>query len=423
VAVLTGPSVPPADAAAATALVGQLSSPDYRAREKAGRALVELGDRGLPALRAALKTAADPEAQRRLEVLVRRVNSERLGRPRLVTLRLKDKTAKEAVAELARQAGYTLNFQANPEKARYSFDLVGVPFWEALDKVCDAAGLTAYAQNDDGAISLSSNDAVNPYTCYSGPFKLVATNINTGRNLQIGGLQRAFPLPRQPEYLGISFSLFSEPKAPIVGIGQPLVLAATDDTGTSLLSSPEPDPNQRESQYAPQPYQYRSYNQSVGVGLVRPNPKSTTVKELRGTVAVLVLAEVRPELTVENLLSVKKQTFRGQSIDLDVVATDYQNDSLTLDLAVRRRHGNPDDYNWINLLTQRLEVADAAGQRYQFNGTNEQSVGTNTATLKLVFGAHTNNGKKAGKPTRLQYVEWVTATKAVTFAFKDIPLP
>ena len=57
---------PPAPSEVST-LVAQLGSDDYRAREQAGKALLAMGDRALPALRDALKTVADPEAHRRAE--------------------------------------------------------------------------------------------------------------------------------------------------------------------------------------------------------------------------------------------------------------------------------------------------------------------------------------------------------------------
>src|SRR5262249_9773567 len=157
----------------------------------------------------------------------------------------------------------------------------------------------------------------------------------------------------------------------------------------------------------------RSFNQGLSVGLCRPNPKSTTVKELAGKVTVIVLAEVRPELTIENLLDVKKKTFTGRTLDIEVISSDFQNDVLNLELMLKRRSGDPEDYNWINFATQRLEVTDAKGEKLQFNGVNEQTVGTNSVTIKAMFSANLGS-KKAGRPTRLRYLEWVTVSKEVS---------
>ncbi len=410
----------PADAALIQSLIADLASTDFRTRERSGKTLAAHGDRILPQLRDALKTVTDAEARRRLEVIVEKITTNRLVTARRVTLRVQDKSAKDIVAELARQSGYTIQYNGN-DKLRYSFNLVDVPFWEGLDKLCDAAGLNLYMQNDDGTISLSQNDTVNPFVAYSGPFRIVATNINSGRNLQLSNLQRAVPLPRQAEYLGLSFGIYSEPKAPIIGVGQAIVTKAIDDTGNSLMT--DEDANQSQSFYPPQLYGYRSFNQGLSVGLYRPNPKSTVVKELAGKVTVVMLSEVRPEITIENILDVKKKTFPGRTLDLEVVSTDYQNDALTIEMTLKRRSGDADDYNWINWATQRLEVADAKGEKFQFNGVNEQVVGTNSVTIKAVFSPHTSGGKKAGKPARLRYLEWVTVSKDVTFVFKDIPMP
>src|SRR5205814_4606254 len=89
------PTVPGIDPAVAN-LVKDLGHPDYRTREKAGQALAAKGEKVLPDLRRALAEAADPEVSRRLGVLVRRLDHDRLVSPKRVTLALKGKTAKEA---------------------------------------------------------------------------------------------------------------------------------------------------------------------------------------------------------------------------------------------------------------------------------------------------------------------------------------
>ena len=63
-------------------LIADLGSDDYRAREKAGNDLAALGEKALPGMRAALLATESPEVQRRLSVLVRKMDNERLVSPR-----------------------------------------------------------------------------------------------------------------------------------------------------------------------------------------------------------------------------------------------------------------------------------------------------------------------------------------------------
>ena len=76
------PSTGTLDPKVVSPLVEQLASPDFRVREKAGRELLALGDRGLPALKAMLPIVADAEANRRLQVIVEKLDGNRLRNAR-----------------------------------------------------------------------------------------------------------------------------------------------------------------------------------------------------------------------------------------------------------------------------------------------------------------------------------------------------
>src|SRR5205085_2182171 len=156
--------------------------------------------------------------------------------------------------------------------------------------------------DDEAVLTVSDGDAYNPHVWYSGPFRFVATNIGTNRNLQLSGLPRKVAQPRQPEYLMLNFQVQSEPKNPIVSTLPPVLTKAVDDTGASLL--PPPD-EQNRSYYAP--YMFRGFNQYVGLNLVRGGRDAAAIKELRGKVTILLLADTRSEIVIDNVLGVKKK--------------------------------------------------------------------------------------------------------------------
>ena len=422
---LTAPAfAAPPDPAKVEALVAQLGSPDYRAREKAGRDLLALGDRALPSLKAALPTLADPEANRRLQVIVEQIDSARLRAPRRVTLKVTNKKPQDVLAEIAKQTGYTIRYDGGNDMpgTRLSFDFADVPFWEAIDRVCDAAGLTIGEQGDEAALVASFTDQYSPHVSYDGPFKVVATNFNSGRGLQLSGLSRRQPTPRQPEYLSLNLTVISEPKAPVVGIGTPTLTKAVDDRGVSLVPVGEAADAPHESFYLGGSPMFRSFNTNFGVGLVRTDRTAETVKEIRGKVPVQLLADTRPEIVVPELLKVKKQRFTGRSVELEVVSADFRNDLLTLEFQFRRRGGDPDDYTWLNTLAQRVEVLDAAGAKLRPNGVTNQTNGPGVCGMTVQFTVPGGTAK-VGKPATLQFVEWVTVTRDVNFVLKDVPLP
>jgi hypothetical protein len=108
--------------------------------------------------------------------------------------------------------------QQNKEEAKsaYSFDLTDVPFWQAVDVVCNAAGLDVNVNDDGGALQFSFSDCYNPVTAYAGPFRFVAQNVSTGKSLNLARLPRKELWAPAPEYLSLGIGLFAEPKAQVV---------------------------------------------------------------------------------------------------------------------------------------------------------------------------------------------------------------
>lgn len=404
------------------ALVARLGADDYRAREKAGRDIAALGDKALPVLVAALRDVDDPEAARRLEVIVEKLENARLVNPRRITASFKNSPGKAAFDELAKLSGYRLQTAGVGDTAKVTLDLTDAPFWEALDKLCDAAGVSANLQDEDGTLAVYGGDAVNPYVAYSGPFKIVATNINSNKGLQLSGLSRQNPVPRQPENLYLNLQIMSEPKAAMIGIGQAVVVKATDDTGASLLPPPQPvDPNNPPPSFYPPQIGYKSFNQNTAVNLFRTARAATAIKEMKVKVAVTLLAQARPDVAFENILKAKGKRLTGRAADVTIRDVSEANGMTLVGLTATNARGNPDDYAWTNSVHQRLELYDDRGQKFRSFGLTEQNVGPNVVTLGAQFGADPD--RKMGKPARLVVVDWVPLTREIEFTLKDVPLP
>src|SRR6185436_6236544 len=101
-----------------------------------------------PAMRGALLSTDSPEVQRRLSVLVRKMDTERLVAPKTVPMSLKDTTVKDALAELTKQTGYKIDFSGSHD-GRQDFKVEKTPFWVAIDKIAATAGCVVYADYDD----------------------------------------------------------------------------------------------------------------------------------------------------------------------------------------------------------------------------------------------------------------------------------
>lgn len=414
-------------------LVNALGSENYREREKAGQALEGKGEKALGDLRRALSTTDNPEVNRRLTMIVRRMDYDRLVSPKRVTMNLKDKTAKAAFEEIAKQTGYRIDFNNNggggiggQAEPKYSFEFDKAPFWQVVDKIAEQAGLGVYADYDDQIIRVNTyQDSHNPHTCYPGPFRFIATGINSSRNVQLSGISKRSFQQRSSESISFSFQIHSEPKNPILGTLPAEVTVATDELGGNLV--PPKDPNQFRNSYYNQ-NSYRGHNAYGNVNLLRASKDATTLKTIKGKMPIILLAGIVPEVVIADPVKTKAKTFRGRNVEVVFDSMTEAGGQYTATLTVKRldvQDPNNIDYNWSNTVWQKLELQDATGKKWNTYGPNQ--INNNGASVGLVVPFHKQNRRgeeeKLGPPVKLVINEWLQITNDVAFEFKDIPLP
>ncbi|MEX2174390.1 MAG: hypothetical protein WD872_08510 [Pirellulaceae bacterium] len=218
-------------------LVRQLDSNEQDKREAAEKALVELGADVLPLL---------PDVTDRTPAEV----SNRLGRVRSALMKLAiEATTKsalvtlagempvsQALAELTKQSGnalvdYRERFNQEPRDPTIKVELKGVPFWQALDTVLDAAELSLYNfDEEDGALAYTARgeEAVPRVgqAAYSGLFRLEPTRIDATRDLR----------NTSNRSLRLAIDVAWEPRIRPIVIEQPLdEVSATDEAGNAIL--------------------------------------------------------------------------------------------------------------------------------------------------------------------------------------------
>src|SRR5262245_13277410 len=151
--VQTGPAgAAPASPASPSAeqisqLVNRLSSSNFREREAASRELDALGATALEALKKAA-ASEDMEIASRAKSLADRItarieNEQRLA-PALVDLKFKDTPIEQAINELAKQSGSQITLGPDRSKLngrKVTLETGRVPFWVAMEKLCEAAQL------------------------------------------------------------------------------------------------------------------------------------------------------------------------------------------------------------------------------------------------------------------------------------------
>src|SRR4051812_38975969 len=84
-------------------LIEQLGDANFRNRESASKAIEARGIAILPQLRTAAEATPSPEARRRLQALLVQMERTAALEPKWVTLKCKEKSVADVVAELTKQ--------------------------------------------------------------------------------------------------------------------------------------------------------------------------------------------------------------------------------------------------------------------------------------------------------------------------------
>jgi hypothetical protein len=417
----------PAGTASAAApvdkLIEQLGSPDFKLREAAGKALSTFGSEALPAMKKAANHP-DAEVRQRLTTLINDIERTALLSPKRVSVKFDGVPLKDAVAELAKTSGYRIELQnGGGPQPLVSLSASDAPFWEVFDRLSTQGGLVLQQHYDasQGLVLYSQNSVV-PFVDYRGPFRLSASGFHYNKSLTFATLPRnAVGGGQRSESLSFAFNVVAEPKLPLLGLGQPKLTAAVDDQDQSLV--PLTFGRTSESFHNGYYYGYRTTMLQTQVQLAGPAVNARTVRLLRGTLPVTILAEQRPEIVIENVLKVKNKKFEAKDVRLEIEEVKEMPGKTVNVVLTARRAGkdNQYDYTWTNSLQQRVELTDDKGVKYTTNGFNWSNGTPTSAQGTFIFSEP--SGTKIGKPARLTYYGWVTVQHQVEFEFHDLPLP
>jgi hypothetical protein len=442
--VFIGQSVaaPPVPAKAAPApasptfdrLIEQLGDADYRKRDEATRLLEAEGVKVVPALKKALGHP-DAEVRRRAYHLIPQLETAAFVAPRRVTLQMRNKPLRAIFDEITKQTGYKIEFWTAPNNTQqtYSCDFKDTVFWQALDRLSRDANLVLQHNYGDERIVLQSQGGYTPHVQHAGAFRFVPTGFQMVRNVDFG-LVGAGSSPQRNENLTLTFLVFSEPRIPLLGMGEVRLTAAYDNDKNSMLVPLNNNPNEGGmflpgggfgggrfiSRYG---NGNRSYMQQSQFQLHRPSERATRVKVIRGVIPVTLLIEQKPVVVADNILKAKgkKNSVGATTFHFeDVTAQANKQYQIKLHVTEDNKE-NPNDWTWMQTLFQRIELQDAKGNKFQVYGTHWNNSSPNNVQVTLTYGAPPNI--KTGPPSKFIFQEWKTLQHLVHFEFKDLPLP
>jgi WD40 repeat protein/tRNA A-37 threonylcarbamoyl transferase component Bud32 len=338
----------------------QLADNDAKTRTEAARALEEAGPPALKLLDEAAGHADAAVRERVSQVRDRIAVAEALS-PRRFSLKLKDVPVADAIKALADKAGVRLNYirplsVADPPKP-VSLDLDGVPFLEALDRLCRAAGLSQFSSRPDVWTLRPGTPVPRELLAYAGPLRLQATSVEFQRLLGLQGKQ-------QPsERLWLRLLQKSETRGAVLSQGRPRVVEARDDARRSLLLDPAGAAKPARDLFNPIGYNLSS----LTVMLQAPPVRGGILKHLKLALPVEVRARPQDVLTVTDFANAGGKTFFGdEGIRLKVQAVNmFGPNSAMIQFAVTAPEGRSLDPNGLG-----LRLTDAKGGEHPATSFN-----------------------------------------------------
>jgi hypothetical protein len=408
--------------------IEQLSSPNFRAREVAVKEIMKIGIPALPALVKA-KDRRDAEARRRIDEMIGVLERAAALAPKLITLKIDKKPVRDVLNEMAKQTGFKIptndaTFNGPQGKALHSFQFDKMPFWEALDRVCEKAGLIMQPNGGDNTLRVSFQDSYEPFKSYDGSFKVSATGFTYNRNSNFGELPKT---PYQPgdqsyESLQLSLQICVEPRVPILKVGMVRLSAAEDDNGTSMLA------NQSNYYDMWNRYYYggnnRTFIQNATANMAWPSKHSRTVKIIKGVVPVTLLSEQRNVVVTDAIMNSKEKKLKVGNVTFTIESITATNNNKQHEFRITYNEESNDnnyDYSRIQSLQQRLEIHDAKGQKIPAYFRSFSYMSPTSASFTLMTQPAANS--KVGPPAKLVFQQWIQMEHEVSFVFKDLPLP
>ena len=441
-------------------LVSQLGSGRYAEREAASRMLEDLGRQALPVLRLA-RVSRDPEICSRASGLVEKIEGSLLTQATPIRLDFERAPLTDIVRSLGQQAGFkVVLYPDNLPKWKYlkvTLKQPGpVPFWKAIDLLCDAAqlqpnpGLSGIGGPREPTFALTdgASRTVTPNFDH-GPFRVSLQGVHYQRDLnyvapgagaalglgQPGGAPRPARMPNPPRarinpVTSIQFTahllVAAEPRLFISQNGTLQVSEAVDNLGNSLAA---PEARGRVAN------RFVGYFGMAGgpslqlqAPLHRPATPGQTIKKLRGVIP-LSISSRGPDPVVVPLDqgSVGKRFANADvEISLHAIRTMPPATQTQVELSVKviDRPGSVDDGDSDmfgdvyrpDMHRQQMEILDSRGRLVTWFPS-----GIDSETSRLTLTLPASPG--AGSLKELRYYDLTRTTINLPFEFTDIPMP
>jgi hypothetical protein len=263
------------------------------------------------------------------------------------------------------------------------------------------------------------------HVCRDGAFRFTADGVQLYREVEFGFAGPAAEAPKRSEVLTLTFTVFAEPKLPVVGVGEPRLSAAYDTDKRSMLLPPGGAegavPRIRTSRYG---NTGRCFSERFRAQLRRPSATAAGIAVLRGTLPLTLLVEQKPAV-LNDLLSAKGKSGKAGTTSFQIEGVEPLPGGRAR-VIVKANEQRPKDalehdFTWVDTLSQRIEVQDGKGGAYQLRVKGTSACANGEVRLNLVFAPEA--GANVGPPSKFIFHDWTTREHLASFEFKELPLP
>ena len=409
--------------------IAQLASDDWKARQQASDRLVALGEAALPRLIALADGTPDDEVRTRARAAIGQIEDDRLVGTTLVTLKLANAPATEAVAELARQArGPLVTDPPDLLKKiprRVSLTAERRPFWQVMQS------LSAQAELEVTGVTRQNREIGLGFTHGNGtewmdrPIALAGPLLVRADRLSRVGSVALKPPRNTSEEFALSLTVFAEPKLKVLDYSASLrVEEAVDEKGNSLVPPGDPDGVAANVDVFGSHAEGHTSRWEVGATLHHPKGMGARIARLRAATTLVVATR---SATLELPLAGGARNVTRTVGPLRVTAKSV--DAGRAELSVHR--DGRTDAEWyavrMQLSAARAHLVDDTGRivaREQRGGGaaggGDDSDDDQRLDVRLRFA------REAAASEATRFV-WEVPTEArelvVPFEFRDLPIP
>jgi hypothetical protein len=451
--VLGGPPAPDELAA----LISRLGSPRSAERAAAAAALEQMGPAAVPALQEA-RQARDLELRARAAALLDAIDGRSLTLPTLVTLDFHDRSIAEVVAAIADRSKAELILEPEADdrwkSRRVSLEEPApLPFWEALDRLCQVAGLRLLVgpeqtgfrglnpfapggfpepqprQRTGRELILVANEPYMPFpVAHSGVVDVVLLTLHHQRDRVFGQNEPGFGTSSAVVRFTAGVQVRVEPRLTLLSIGPPEGVEAIDDRGQSLRPDSVPIIRRPSS---PRFNGNGAPRTSVEIVLKYPERPGKTIRRLGGILPLLIAGR-RPDPLVVPLERSRDRVFsagetmlaihdvkalpnsRGSVVELTLTVPDLSSPNKAPTWPTEARAGIRPPLQ----TTPQIDFVDAQGRVCQSFAVAPHHLGDGSRKALQVQPA-----EGTGPPVEVRYYELAWTRAEVPFAFENLPMP